>query len=365
MFDSTSKNMQDWASPPGNTIFDLLEEHRMTKIDFAKRLNYSDEYVNELMKGRVQITEKMADSLARVLGSTPAFWLAREAQYREMCAYLEKKKSELDWLEKLPIKDLMANGLIEKRRNTVYTKAKIVADCLRFFGVDSPENWNLRFSDMQGSFRRSHEKQSDIGAISAWLRMGELEAELQNGLKFDHNQFELILRKVRNLTVLGPEKFEPQLKSLFMDAGVAFVLVPCIPRAHVSGVARWLSSDWPLIQLSLYGKANDKFWFTLFHEAAHILLHAKEKKSVYLDESTQRKGVSLEERQANDWSGNFLIPASFKNKLKSLRTEMSVRNFADEIGIHPGIVVGRLQHDRLIDFSQMNNLKERFDFKKN
>ena len=77
------------------------------------------------------------------------------------------------------------------------------------------------------------------------------------------------------------------MRKLLLEAGVLLVLVPAIPRAHVSGVARWLSPVRPLIQLSLYGKTNDKFWFSFFHEAAHILLHAsskEDKKSIFLDD---------------------------------------------------------------------------------
>ena len=167
---------------------------------------------------------------------------------------------------------------------------------------------------------------------------------------------------MRSLTTLPPEKFEPRLHSLFRQAGVAFVLVPAIPRAHVSGVARWLSATRPLIQLSLYGKTNDKFWFSLFHEAAHILLHAREKKAVYLDDPNKGHTDAPDEHEANNWSGEFLIPARYQERLAFLRNRTDVCAFAEEIGIHPGIVVGRLQHDGLIDPSWMNDLKVSFQF---
>jgi len=215
---------------------------------------------------------------------------------------------------------------------------------------------------MQGSFRRSREEQSDVGAISAWLRMGEQEAEKQDGPKYDRNKFETALTRIRALTTQLPEAFEPQLHTLFKAAGVAFIVVPAIPKAHVSGVARWLNPHRPLIQLSLYGKTNDKFWFTLFHEAAHILLHAQEKKSVYLDDPNKAGNDSPQEREANDWAGKFLIPAKYNNTLTELKTKGAVQAFADKIGIHPGIVVGRLQHDGLIEPSWMNDLKVSFRF---
>jgi HTH-type transcriptional regulator/antitoxin HigA len=120
-----------------------------------------------------------------------------------------------------------------------------------------------------------------------------------------------------------------------------------------------------LIQLSLYGKSNDRFWFTFFHEAAHILLHAnskEDKKSIFLDDPNAAQTSDPRECEANEWSGNWLIPAEHIAILPDLRTKAAVIEFARLIGVHPGIVVGRLQHDRLIVPSWMNDLKQRFEF---
>jgi HTH-type transcriptional regulator/antitoxin HigA len=124
-----------------------------------------------------------------------------------------------------------------------------------------------------------------------------------------------------------------------------------------------MSGTRPLIQLSLYGKTNDKFWFTFFHEAAHILLHANnkdEKKSVFLDDPNSIHSDNPQEREANEWAGNYLIPNSRARMLARLKTKAAVVSFAQQIGVHPGIVVGRLQHDGLIQPSWMNNLKQSF-----
>ncbi|MDA3902874.1 MAG: ImmA/IrrE family metallo-endopeptidase, partial [Desulfuromusa sp.] len=234
--------------------------------------------------------------------------------------------------------------------------------CLRFFGVASPDEWRSHYGEMQCAFRRSRADQSDIGSISSWLRMGEQHADKLDGPKYDRSRFTEALEEIRKLTILPPEEFEPKLRNHFSKAGVAFVLVPAIPRAHVSGVARWLSPNRPLIQLSLYGKTNDKFWFSLFHEAAHILLHAKDKNSVYLDDPNKAQIYTPEEHEANEWAANFLIPSENNSHLLSIRSKAEVRSLAAKIGIHPGIIVGRLQHDELIEPSWLNDLKVSFRF---
>ena len=69
------------------------------------------------------------------------------------------------------------------------------------------------------------------------------------------------------------EDFEPKLIELCAISGVVLALVSAIPGARVIGAARWINHR-PVIQLSLFGKTNDRFWFTFFHEACHILNHA-------------------------------------------------------------------------------------------
>jgi HTH-type transcriptional regulator/antitoxin HigA len=178
--------------------------------------------------------------------------------------------------------------------------------------------------------------------------------------KYDKARFMSALDEMRTLTTQSPEQFGPRLRALFAEAGVAFVLVPAISKAHVGGVARWLNPHKPLIQLSLYGKTNDKFWFTLFHEAAHILLH--EKKLVFLDDASHAGNDTPQEQEANQWAGEFLIPCKYEKELPELTTQEQVKTFARKIELHPGIVVGRLQHERIISYTQFNHLKVSFRF---
>lgn len=359
----------DWASPPGESILDILEERGWSQSELAQRLGYTEKHVSLLVNGKVALSMDAALRLERVLGSTADFWLALETNYQKHNARLESIKLHANWapwLDELPLRDLMSSGAIPKQRIDAKHRTGLVDACLRFFGVASPEEWRAHYGGMQMSFRRSRAEQSDIGAISSWLRLGEREVEKLDVPKYDRDRFEKALHVIRSLTCDTPEVFDPQMRRLLHEAGVLFVLVPSIPRAHVSGVARWMSGTRPLIQLSLYGKTNDKFWFTFFHEAAHILLHATnkdEKKSVFLDDPNAIHSNNQQEREANEWAANYLIPNSGARLLAGLKTKAGVVTFAQQIGVHPGIVVGRLQHDGLIQPSWMNGLKQIFLFR--
>lgn len=359
----------DWVSPPGETILDISEERGWSQYELAKRLGFSEKHLSLLVNGKASLTTDTAEKLERVLGGSLDFWLSREANYQAHKSRIEAAERHASWepwLDEVPVRELMACGAIEKLRVIAKHKSKIVVSCLKFFGVASPDEWRDIYGEMQVSFRRSREEQCDVGAISSWLRLGEQESESINAPKFNKSKFEKALKEIRGLTVEKAEVFEPAMRKLLLESGVVLVLVPAIPRSHVSGVARWISPTRPLIQLSLYGKTNDKFWFTFFHEAAHILLHSdtkEDKKSIFLDDPNATRSQDKHEIEANEWAGNYLIPERYNKYLPELRNRDAVTQFSKMIGIHTGIVVGRLQHDEHIPINWMNDLKQSLRFK--
>lgn len=356
----------DWVSPPGDTILDLIEEREWTQAELAERLGYSTKHVSQLINGKVPLSEDAAVRLQTVLGASVGFWLKREAIYRERVATLEasaRHEAMIPWLEKIPVKELMSIGALSKRRIDKQSKPSIVGELLGFFGVATPEQWQNHYARMELSFRRNRVDQSDIGAISAWLRLGERLAEKMDGPKYSSEKLLEILPQIRALTTLSPEEFAPRIKKLFHEAGVVFVVVPSLPRACVSGVARWLNPNRPLIQVSDYGKSNDRFWFSVFHEVAHILLHNKEKKTVFLENPDSVEPSAIEEREADEWASNFLISNENFLELQQLKTKSAVCTFAERLQLHPGLVVGRLQHEKIIDKTWMNELKMRVEQK--
>jgi HTH-type transcriptional regulator / antitoxin HigA len=126
------------------------------------------------------------------------------------------------------------------------------------------------------------------------------------------------------------------------------------------GAARWLAPDKALIQLSLYYKGEDQLWFSFFHEAGHILLHGR--RDVFVD--VKGGPEDQQEAEANEFAASTLIDEAAYRAFVNAGdfSAAAVRLFAKDIGIVPGIVVGRLQHDEYLHYSQLTNLKRRFDW---
>ena len=169
---------------------------------------------------------------------------------------------------------------------------------------------------------------------------------------------------MRALTAQDPDVFEPALKAICAQYGVAVVFVPHLPKSYASGAAYRLY-DKVVIQLSLRYRWADIFWFNFFHELGHVLLHLAKRKGVFVDDKDFTAESENLETEANDFAATTLIANDDFESLTSRPFSRAavVRAFADEIGIAPGIVVGRLHHEGLLARSWLVNLRCQYDWR--
>lgn len=346
----------DYAVPPGETLADLLDEHEMTQTELARRLGVSLKHVNQVIKGAAPISAELALGLEKVLGVSASFWLKREAVYQGKLAELEEREElaeAVDWAKQFPVVELKKRGYIPARAAGV----ELVVHVLRFFGIAQPEQW----TDPVVAYRKTQAFDSDRHSLSAWLRVGELDAAAIDCDPYDGDRFLDALHEARQLTCLEPEEWQPRLVEICAEAGVAVVIVDAFKGARANGATRWLSSSKALIQLSLRYKWEDIFWFTFFHEAGHVLLHRK--KDTFVEEPGAQRdpATSHWEEEADRFAMRILIPPRYERRLPQLSLT-EVPGFARQLGIAPAIVVGRLQHDGLLPYSRGHDLRRRFEF---
>jgi len=354
----------DYISPPGETLEDILDERGMTQAELAERTGLSRKTVNEIIKGKAPITPETALHLERVLGIPARFWNAREHQYRE--ALVCQDEAELlaqhsEWINSFPYREMANLGMVKeidgRARNAVTERGRAL---LAYFGVASPDQWHQVWLQSGAAFRKALTFTSDPEPVSAWLRYGEKRAlEELKPSSYDVKRFKAALHEIRGLTRARPDVFTRRMVKLCAGSGVAVVFTPQLPKARISGATQWLRPDLALIQVSLRYKTDDHFWFTFFHETAHILLHGK--RDVFLEESDD-KSEREKEAEANRWAANFLIPEAQLNAFiaDGERSHSAVTTFADELGIAAGIVVGQLQHRKHIPYTHLNSLKKKF-----
>jgi HTH-type transcriptional regulator / antitoxin HigA len=357
----------DNVSPPGSTLAELLEERGMTQADLAARMGRPKKTISEVVNGLTALTPETAIQLERVLGVSAEFWNNRETQYRAHQAE-QRERAQLAghaaWVRLFPYAALARWGLLSSTREPI-ARARAL---LGYFGLASQEQWDEIWGQaIAAQCRRSPTIAAKPAPVSAWLRAGEINAARLRCAPYDAEQFRVVLEQARRLTGTLPDSFLVELPKLCAGAGVAVVFTPALPGCPISGATRWIPPGTPLIQLSVRYLTNDHLWFTFFHEAAHILLHGKKRRfletahgQIADDPQSMR-----EEEEADRFAAELLLPRNAYDCVRERppQTEGEIRGLARKSGVHPGIVVGRLQHDGLLPYSRGNRLKIRFRWK--
>jgi len=345
----------DQPSPPGAVLGDWLLRMEMPQADLATRIGLSTKHVNQIIHGAAPLTHETALALEMVTGVPSRIWNSLEAGYRDSllrASATQLTEDDTTWLSSMPIHELQERGFLLRDAS----RGAIFHGMLAFFGVADREAWERLWLRPIATFRRSRVFQARPGATAAWLRIGELEGRARHCMPFDARSFRGVLTRARALT-RRRDDFSGDLMADCAQAGVALVFEREIPGCRASGAARWLSPTKALIQLSDRYKREDSFWFSFFHEAAHLVLHSK--RDSFVDD--ERRAGDIVEDEANRFAAELLIPPDRARELRQLQTTYDVERFAASIGVGPAVVVGRLQNDGCWDWSQGRHLIGRLE----
>ena len=327
----------DYAVPPGATLHEVMESLQMSQKELAQRTGLTEQTLTRIFKGDQPISYETANRLELVTGVPARMWNNLEAQYREQLAKLEERQrleADKAWLKTIPIKELIERGHVEPDDD----KVNLVRKVLAFFGVCSVQAWQEIWAAPAVAARRSRCFESRPGDAAAWIRQGELQAQQIECAPFDKTRFSAALEEIRPLTREESVVFEPRMKQLCANAGVAVALVREMKKVPWNGATKWLTPNKAMILLSLRGKGEDKFWFSFFHEAGHVL--KDKKKGLFINDESNG---DLSEKKADAFAAETLIPAKHDARISHCRSKQEIILLADELRISPGIVAGRYQ----------------------
>lgn len=344
-------------SPPGDTLAETIGELGFSQSELAARMGRPHKTINEIIQGKAAIMPETAIQLERVTGIPADFWLEREKNYRLELAEIEEAERLLqnkEWLSNFPLKEMI--GLEWIKVETKETLERMAA-VLNFFRVANTEAFyqSSCFATVENhNYRLTKQTQKNPFALAAWLRQGEIQAKEIEVAPFDKNRFKTALIEIKEIMISHPADFFIRLSNLAAEAGVKVIHTPKLPNSKVHGATRWMG-DTPVIQLSNQFQRNDIFWFTFFHEAGHILKHGK--KEVFLEGLDYTEEGLVKEKEADDFA--IALTFSIKEEEEFLAsasvsgwTTKQVSDFAEKIGTHPAMIVGRLERKKIIHPSQ-------------
>ncbi len=351
----------DKAIHPGHIIDRSLEREGMSQKNLSERTGLTEKHISQIINGEASVTVETALLLENALGGTASFWINLEKNYQETIARLEKVESlvkEIPLMSKFPYSELVKRGFVEQTSN----KEKRVENLWKFFGVNSlafiRQTEDVAYRKRDGVSLKSE-------SIASWLRCGELETRKMSISSFSSTNLNQAVNTLRELTASDPRDYSIEAKKLFAESGVALVYMPHFPGTSVNGAVRWIGDN-PIIQLSLLGAYADMFWFTLFHEIGHILLHGKKEKFLEFQNSDGARltGSHEKEKEADTFAGDILVPQKEYNAFirSGNISRTKIIKFAQDINVHPGIIAGRLCHDKKITWKDAAQFRVRLKF---
>ncbi len=357
------------AIKPGEFLKEALGDLGMSQTEFSERINRPQKTVNEIISGKTAITAETALQFEKVLNIPAHYWSNLQTQYQEIITRQLEEERMADMVEEAknyPYAQMAKFGWVEDAKDEV----ERVKNLLIFFGVTVFKNIHEEKLLKGVNFRVSEKKTCLIPSMAAWLRQGVIEGRKVNASEYTQKKLKAAIPEIRQMSLItDPEEMLKKLGDKLADCGVVFVLTKNLTNTPINGATRWINKN-PLLQMTIRNAWVDIFWFTLFHEIGHVLQTGKSDFNIDINNGIGIRNQA--EEDADKFSQETLIPDTqyYKKLVEFIKTngtfgksKDAVVFFAKQIDIHPGVVVGRLQHEGVIGRNQFNDLRVRYSWK--
>ncbi len=352
------KGMVAEAFPPGEFVREELEARGWTQADLAYIMGRPARVVSEVVAGKRSVSPQTANELGEAFGTDAQFWLNLESSYR--LYRLAQSGDDEDnvprrarLLSKAPINQIVKRNWIKGSSNLDVLESN-VCDFLEISTMDHDPLFFDHAARKSSSYR-------DISAGQlAWLfRAKHLAKAMDVGL-FDCSQVSKAINSLRGLAHSSEEV--RHVPKVLNDSGIRFLIIEVLPGTRIDGACFWLNQESPVIALSLRYDRIDYFWHTIMHELGHIKRgDGIRNQFTTLDvDLVGNQPDSVEQRPkheiaADSLAVNWLVPQveleEFIKRIRPRYSKLRLRKFAESISVHPGIVVGQLQHRGEIGYS--------------
>lgn len=255
------------AIPPGETIKEQLVEKGMKQKEFAVRMGMSEKHTSRLINGEVQLTIEMARKLEMVLGVPTQFWCNLESLYREDLAKVNEENAmeeDIKIAKNMPYEAMVNNGwVIDVKKNT-----ERVVHLRKYFELAQLKYLQTTLVP-RIACRKVYGKDKSECALIAWAQKAKLEAREIETRPIDIQKIKNVIPLIQQMLSVEMDEFCSELVKILSSCGVAVVFLPSINEDVVKG-ATFLDGK-KIVMALILSEDREEFYFSLFHELAHII----------------------------------------------------------------------------------------------
>lgn len=349
----------EFISHPGETLLELLEQYSISQKELSIKTQTSEKHINEIIKGKKDISVAFAKKLENVFKPNASFWINRQNIYAEKIESIRIieniSKEEKDLLKMFPIDELVKLHYLSDDRNEI----EKILSLRKYCGTNNLLNTlpilNYLLPTMSFKTDNTNSKENPY-KLYAWLRMCQIETEsIYNPNTYDSKLLRDSLSEIKRLSRLSNfNQAHKRITEILYNCGINFKIVHNFCGLNVQGFIKPVSNNVSLC-VTIKWHAEDVFWFALFHEFGH-LLHKRNSRP-YIDIFGNN-----EEDEANSFARDCLIrPDTYKTLIANI-SKSSILKCANENEICPAIVVGRLIKDKYLKHGMYHDLIRKLDW---
>ena len=225
-------------------------------------------------------------------------------------------------------------------------------------------DWKNHRKDPAGLLQSLYQRTASLGRIPALCRQGGGAKSKINPYALEAWQQRVLLRAAdeKKLSAFDPKALDeaflrwlaslsclpkgPQLACEELEGkGIAVVIEARLDETHLDGAALLTTDGCPVIGLTLRHNRLDNFWFTLFHEIGHVLLHLTPDNPALFDSEIDQKKTARIETEADRFALDTLIRPTDWEEVRHLNFAAEIRAAAARLRIHPAVIAGRLRRE--------------------
>lgn len=347
------ESLNDYKTP-GQLLLSLIEKRGWNQRVVAIILGIGEGVINKIVSGHRSVdaeTALMFESIFDDVEANDFLELQKTydlAKARIVAQPDPNRPNRATLFGNLPLTEMIKRRWIDV--DDIKDVPKVEAALKKFFGVKS-------LSEIEILPHAAKKTQVSIEATEhqlAWIyRVRQIASEMLVA-EYSEAAVRTALLKLEVL-MASPEQVR-NVPRILGECGIRYVISESVGSAKIDGVCFWLNDISPVIGMTLRYNRIDNFWFVLRHEMEHVLRrHGRERNMIILDAELEGKragtgaDVPEEERQANAAATDFGISKKMMDKFITRKSpyfkESDLLGFARTYQVHPGIVVGRLQHE--------------------
>ena len=350
---------RDLIIHPGETIADVLAERHITQADLAIRTGVSPAYVSAVISGKNNISAKFAQSLEYALGVPASFWLNLQANYdAELMAYNELLTiTEEERNVYVALREVVNFLRSRSYISNCSTDDEYILSARKFLKISNLVN--LKKVIPQGSFRLDRSVTVNPYVMGAWIRLCQISGEGKTvSCCFNPEKKQNLIEGLKAIMCDQSANIQISLQNLMEKHGIVFSVTKNFRGAPVQGyIDKREDGTYQIVQ-TIRRSYADIFWFSLFHEIGHLVNGDVERYSRFIDDGSNDEKEYLADQFARD---NLLDPLSYQSFISHNKFDIaSISDYAKTQNVMPYIVIGRLQKEKLIEYSQYSSYKLRY-----